>query len=100
MSQLPEYFNKTDMRNRSAILSIRRSILYAAMVLALLTGCRNGNPQPQLNQGPAPAAENQFAVRGFHVDLRIQVMTVEALKAQIAADVDQARRILAAFIRL
>jgi hypothetical protein len=69
------------MRNRSAILSIRSSILYAAVLVALLTGCRNGTPQPQQHQNPAPAAENQFAVRGFHVDLRIQVMTVEALKA-------------------
>ncbi len=69
------------MRKRSIIFSIKKSILPAAVMLALLTGCRNGKPQPQPNQGPAPASENQFAVRGFHVDLRIQVMTTDALKS-------------------
>jgi hypothetical protein len=46
-----------------------------------MTGCRNGTPQTQLQKSPGQEGDSRFAVRGFHVDLRIQVMTMDALKA-------------------
>lgn len=69
------------MKNRPMTDSIRNILLPVFVVLALLPGCSNSTPQPQLQESLAEAPENQFAVRGFHVDLRIQVMTMEALKA-------------------
>src|SRR5260370_25377188 len=34
-----------------------------------------------LNAQNTPASPNPFIVKGFHIDLRIQVMTMDALKA-------------------
>jgi N-acetyl-beta-hexosaminidase len=69
------------MRNRQMIYSMTKLLLVAAVTVALTTGCRNDTPNPQQQVSLPPEAESQFAVRGFHIDLRIQVMTMEALRA-------------------
>lgn len=63
------------------IYSMTKLLLVAAVTVALTTGCHNDTPNPQQRENLPPEGESQFAVRGFHVDLRIQVMTMEALRA-------------------
>ena len=56
-------------------------LLASAVTLLFIAGCNN-NPLQQKPAGSLPPiTDAQFAVRGFHVDLRIQVMTMDALKA-------------------
>lgn len=62
------------------IYSMTKSLLLAAVMVTIMAGCRNGTRLPQQQESLPVAEENQFAVRGFHIDLRIQVMTMEALR--------------------
>jgi hypothetical protein len=57
------------------------SLFVTTIALIMLGACRNGAPQEQQAKVISLMEDNQFRVRGFHVDLRIQVMTMEALKA-------------------
>jgi hypothetical protein len=59
----------------------RKAMLLLAAVMLILAGCRN-SPSETVAEKPVPLnGDNTFAVRGFHVDLRIQVMTMKALRA-------------------
>ena len=69
------------MKNRQIMSNIQASLLATVVVLSLLAGCRNAEPQAQQVKSIPLMEDNQFKVRGFHVDLRIQVMTMDALKA-------------------
>ncbi len=69
------------MKNCSMKKRMRMSLSVTAVALTMLAGCRNGHPQEQQAELIPLMEDNQFTVRGFHVDLRIQVMTMDALKA-------------------
>ncbi len=59
----------------------RKALYIIGVVLIILAGCRNAAPGTPADQIPVQVTGNQFGVRGFHVDLRIQVMTMDALMA-------------------
>ena len=69
------------MKNKLILSNIQASLLAAAVIISLLSGCRNAEPQAQQAESIPLMEDNQFQVRGFHIDLRIQVMTMDALKA-------------------
>ncbi len=55
------------------------------IIIPFMFGCQSrdstsSNPETRVPMGTVKN-EDQFGVRGFHIDLRIQVMTMEALKA-------------------
>jgi len=56
-------------------------LLAVASAIALLSGCGNAPKQVGQDRVVMQMDSSGFAVRGFHVDLRIQVMTMDALKA-------------------
>jgi nitrous oxide reductase accessory protein NosL len=62
------------MKNRQIMSNIQASLLATVVVLSLLAGCRNAEQQAQQVKSIPLMEDNQFKVRGFHVDLRIQVI--------------------------
>ncbi len=56
-------------------------LIVMAAVMLIMAGCGGGSSEPQRGPLPPPEGDSHFAIRGFHVDMRIQVMTMEALKA-------------------
>jgi hypothetical protein len=69
--------------NKTHLAAERRGMTLLAILLTLmvLPGCKNTTPDIEPGKSMTLMADNQFGVRGFHVDLRIQVMTMEALRA-------------------
>jgi len=59
----------------------KKAFYIIVVAFIILAGCRNAAPGTPAEQAPVKMTGNQFGVRGFHVDLRIQVMTPEALMA-------------------
>lgn len=80
---------QTVLKGREKML-LRGRIWFFPLLVAVglfLAGCPQGR-SPEVAGSPenlqatgVAAADSQFEVRGFHVDLRIQVMTMEALRA-------------------
>lgn len=69
------------MNDRQETGNLRTSLCATVITLVLLAGCHNGSLRVQPEESTPQLEDNQFKVRGFHVDLRIQVMTMDALKA-------------------
>ena len=69
------------MKTRPMKKKTGMSLIVTTIALLMLGACRNGVPQEQQAVRTPLMEDNQFTVRGFHVDLRIQVMTLDALKA-------------------
>ncbi len=61
--------------------TMRISLFVTVVALTILSGCRHDTPQEKQGNRFTLMENNQFTARGFHVDLRIQVMTMDALKA-------------------
>jgi hypothetical protein len=61
--------------------NIRTTVVSLQIMILSFSGCADGTGKGEGVKTFSPAADNQFTVRGFHVDLRIQVMTMEALKS-------------------
>lgn len=59
---------------------IRLILLAIPLVLLMPPACQNVVPDSQAGRPVTQMADNQFGVRGFHIDLRIQIMTMEALR--------------------
>ena len=69
------------MKNCS--MTKKKSVLLfvTALAMSMFSGCNSGVSREQHTEEIPLMVDNQFTVRGFHVDLRIQVMTMDALKA-------------------
>ncbi len=69
------------MIKMNRIRTTLKTLLLFVMGLLVFTSCQN-TPAKAETKKPMPRVEDKhFIVKGFHVDLRIQVMTMEALRA-------------------
>jgi hexosaminidase len=71
------------MRVENTISNLKSVIIILMTSMFIFTGCGSDYSNHSDNMECRLKAENQFKIRGFHIDMRIQVMTMDALKSLV-----------------